>query len=65
MGQKMPETDFQANNILKWLRKCNCQTALQLANSTQLQLVGEGVDFVFPRKKEEGRKKKEEEVTPT
>ena len=40
-----------------------CQTPLQLANPTQLQLVGEGVDFVFPRKKEEGRK--EEEVTPT
>ena len=26
-----------------------CQTPLQLANPTQLQLVGEGVDFVFPR----------------
>ena len=32
------------------------QLALQLANPTQLQLVGVGVDFVFPRKKEEGRK---------
>ena len=33
-----------------------------LSNSTptQLQLVGEGVDFVFPLKKE-GREKKEEE----
>ena len=37
-----------------------CQTPLQLANPTQLQLVGEGVDFVFLRKEEgrkEGRKK--------
>ena len=25
-----------------------CQTPLQLANPTQLQLVGEGVDFVLP-----------------
>ena len=33
----------------------NCQTPLQLANPTQLQLDGEGVDFAFPRKKE-GRK---------
>ena len=33
-----------------------CQTPLQLANPTQLQLVGEGVDFVFPwKKKKEGR----------
>ena len=38
-----------------------CQTPLQLANPTQLQLVREGVDFVFPWK--EGRKKKE--PTPT
>ena len=28
-----------------------CQTPLQLANSTQLQLVGVGVDFDFPQKK--------------
>ena len=42
-----------------------CQTPLQLANPTQLQLVGEGVDFVFPRKKEEEGRKKKEEVTPT
>ena len=32
-----------------------CQTPLQLENPTQLQLVGEGVDFVFPWKKKEGR----------
>ena len=31
----------------------------QLADPTQLQLVGAGVDFVFPWKTEEGRKKKE------
>ena len=30
---------------------CFCQTPLQLANPTQLQLVGEGVVFVFPQKK--------------
>ena len=36
-----------------------CQTPLQLANPTQLQLVGEGVDFVFQRKK---KKKKEEQA---
>ena len=30
-----------------------CQTPLQLANPTQLQLVWVGVDFVFPRKEEE------------
>ena len=29
-----------------------CQTPLQLANPTQLQLVGVGVDVVFPWKKE-------------
>ena len=33
-----------------------CQTPLQLANPTQLQLVGVGVDFLFPLE-EEGRKK--------
>ena len=45
-------------------QKENCHTPLQLANPTQLQLFGEDIDFVFPRKKEaEGRK--EEEVTPT
>ena len=38
-----------------------CQTPLQLANPTQLQLVGEGVDFVFQGKTEKGRKKEEEE----
>ena len=42
-----------------------CQTPLQLANPTQLQLVGEGVDFVFPRKKEGSRKKKKKEGTHT
>ena len=36
---------------------CNCQTALQLANPTQLQLVGLGVDLVFPLE--------EEGITPT
>ena len=36
----------------------NCQIPLQLANPTQLQLVRAGVDFVFPRKKKEGRRKK-------
>ena len=36
-----------------------CQTPLQLANPTQLQLVGEGVDFVFPRKKEEEEEEEE------
>ena len=40
-----------------------CQTPLQFANLTQLLLVGEVVDFVFPRTKEEGRK--EEEGTHT
>ena len=34
---------------------CFCQTPLQLAKPTQFQLVGKGVDFVFPRKKKEGR----------
>ena len=29
-----------------------CLTPFQLATPTQLQLVGVGVDFVFPRKKE-------------
>ena len=29
---------------------------LHLANPTQLQLIGVGVDFVFPRKKKEGRR---------
>ena len=29
-----------------------CQTQLQLANQTQLQLVGGGVDFVFPLEEE-------------
>ena len=34
-----------------------CQTPLQLANPTELQLDGVGVDFVFPchKKDEEGR----------
>ena len=32
-----------------------CQTPLQLANPTQLQLVGVGVDFVFLRKEGERR----------
>ena len=41
-----------------------CQTPLQLANPTQLQLVGVGVDTVFPRKKEEGRRKKEGRKNP-
>ena len=39
-----------------------CQTPLQLANPTQLQLVWVGVDFVFPRK--EGKRKEEEGITP-
>ena len=39
-----------------------CQTPLQLADPTQLQLVGVAVDFVFPSK-EEGRR--EEEPTPS
>ena len=29
------------------------------SNPTQLQLVGVGVDFVFPQKKKEGRRKEE------
>ena len=35
-----------------------CQTLLQLADPTQLKLVGVGVDFVFPKegRKEDGRK---------
>ena len=33
-----------------------CQTPLQLVNPTQLQLVGEGVDFVFPLEEEEEEK---------
>ena len=37
----------------------NCKTPLQLADPTQFELVGVGVDFVFQRKKnKEGRKKK-------
>ena len=35
-----------------------CQTPLRLANPTQLQLVGVGVDFVFLWKKEEESRKK-------
>ena len=38
-----------------------CQTPLQLANPTQLQLVGVGVDFVFPQ---EGRRRKEGTKNP-
>ena len=38
------------------LKYCNCQTPRQLANPTQLYLVGEGVDFVFPRKKKKNKK---------
>ena len=37
------------------------QAPLQLANLTQLQLVGVGVDFVFPWKE----KQEEEGITPT
>ena len=33
-----------------------CQTPLQLANPTQLQLVWVGVDFVFPRKNNKNKK---------
>ena len=40
-----------------------CQTPFQLANPTQLPLVGVGVDFIFPLEEEEGRKK--EEITLT
>ena len=41
-----------------------CQTPLQLAHPVQLQLVGVGVDFVFPRKKKkEGRKKNNPHLT--
>ena len=63
--------EFDKKNAKLWnLKKFKifCQTLLQLANPTQLQLVGEGVDFVFPRKegRKEGRKKKnEEEPTPS
>ena len=35
-----------------------CQTQLQLDDPTQLQLVGVGVDFVYPLE-EEGRRKEE------
>ena len=41
-----------------------CQNPLQLADPTQLQLFGVGVDFVFPWK-EGRRRKKEEEPTPS
>ena len=52
-------TNFsKASRHCRWPRFC--QTQLQLANPTQLHLVGEGVDFVFQRKEEEeeGMKKK-------
>ena len=39
---------FEEKDSGQW----NCQTPLQLANPTQLQLVWVGVDFVFPWKKE-------------
>ena len=39
-----------------------CQTPLQLADPTQLQLAGEGVDFVFPQ---EEQRRKEQEPTPS
>ena len=44
--------------VLNLVTHYHCQTPLQLTNQTQLQLVGVGVDFVFPchKKKEEGRK---------
>ena len=45
--------------FLKCLLLNYCQTPLQLANPTQLQLVRVGVvevDFIFPRKKEGGGK---------
>ena len=32
-----------------------CQTPLQLANPTQLQLVGVGADFVFLLEEKEGK----------
>ena len=40
-----------------------CQTPLQLAYPTQLQLVGEGVDFVLPLSQEQ--EEEEEEQPPT
>ena len=42
---------------------CFCQTPLRLADPTQLQSVGVGVDFVFPRR--EGSRKEEEQPTPS
>ena len=45
---------YAQGNLIQYLLSHFCQTPLQLANPTQLQSVGEGVDFVFPR--EEGRK---------
>ena len=45
-----------------------CQTPLQLANPTQLQLVGVGVDFVFQleeEEEEEGRKEGRKEPPPS
>ena len=44
---------YAQGNLIQYLLSHFCQTPLQLANPTQLQLVGEGVDFVFRRKKEE------------
>ena len=42
-----------------------CQTPLQLADPTQLQLVGIGVDFVFPLdEEEEGRKEEGRKNNP-
>ena len=41
-----------------------CQTPLQLADPTQLQLVGKGDDFVFPWRKKKKKKKEEEGRNP-
>ena len=44
----------------KWYEMSFCQTPLQLANPTQLQLVVVGVDFVFPLEEEDEEGRKEE-----
>ena len=54
-----PQKNFEnANHVF-------CQTPLQLANPTELQLDGVGVDFVFPchNNKKEGRSKNNPHLT--
>ena len=51
-GPKIPQKDQKFTKHRVLCQKINfCQTPFQLADPTQLQLIGIGVDFVFPRKK--------------